>query len=362
VPQVDQDSPLEKRLLALERRGVQVERLAELLRVRIIALLQNLWDDVSPFGVVTNTCTASYSGTLHNCAGVAWTGQTITITDSTGSVTLGMATTDGSGNFSGSVTIMSPSQMVLLNVNVGGYATVSKTLSCGSNTLGTVTPSYTAPAAPTINTLSNLSYCGDPGAITVNLSGITDGNSGTQLPLVVTALSSNTGQIPTPSVSYTSPNTTGSITFTPVAGLSNCGAPASISVKVQNAANSACGPNSKTVSFTVTVKQPVTPTLNNIADIGPFPPSQPNQTVTLSGISPGACNTSGSLSVTATSSNPTTSGVVSTSYTNPSSTGTVTVSIGATGTATISVTVTDANGTNCHSSNTITKTFHVTVR
>jgi hypothetical protein len=255
--------------------------------------------------------------------------------------------------------------MVLVQTNIGGgysASSTSYTFVCGSNSVGTISPSYTPPNAPTINGLSNLVYCGDPGTVTVNLSGITDGNGGTLLPITVTAASSNTGQIPTPSVSYNSPNTTGTVRFTPRAGLSNCGAPTTISVKVQNAGGTSCGGvNSNTVAFTVTVKQPLTPTLNNIGNIGPFPPAQPNQTVSLSGIGPGTCNTSGSLSVTATSNNPATSSVVSTSYTNPSSLGSVTVSIRSSGTATISVSVTDSNGSNCHSSSTITKTFTVTV-
>ncbi|MFN9720992.1 MAG: hypothetical protein ACK58L_20030 [Planctomycetota bacterium] len=54
---------------------------------------------------------------------------------------------------------------------------------------------------------------------TVNLSGITD-SVGQNRPLSVTATSSNTTLIPTPSVSYVSPGQTGTLNFTPVAGQS----------------------------------------------------------------------------------------------------------------------------------------------
>ncbi len=54
---------------------------------------------------------------------------------------------------------------------------------------------------------------------TVNLSGIGD-SVGANRPLHVTATSSNTSLIPTPSVSYVSPHQTGTLNFTPLAGKS----------------------------------------------------------------------------------------------------------------------------------------------
>ena len=71
--------------------------------------------------------------------------------------------------------------------------------------------------SPTLNPIS------DPAAInqnvgtqTVSLSGIAAGPGDTQT-LQVTATSDNTGLIPNPTVTYTSPNTAGSIAYTPVA-------------------------------------------------------------------------------------------------------------------------------------------------
>jgi hypothetical protein len=72
--------------------------------------------------------------------------------------------------------------------------------------------------APTLNAIT------DPAPIpvssglqTINLSGISAGPNESQT-LTVSAGSSNTGLIPNPSVTYISPNATGSIAYTPVAG------------------------------------------------------------------------------------------------------------------------------------------------
>jgi hypothetical protein len=55
------------------------------------------------------------------------------------------------------------------------------------------------------------------GLQTVNLTGISSGATNEFQTLTVTATSSNPALIPTPAVNYTSPNSTGSISFTPVA-------------------------------------------------------------------------------------------------------------------------------------------------
>ena len=99
--------------------------------------------------------------------------------------------------------------------------------------------------------------------------------------LTVTASSSNTGLIPTPAVSYTSPNTTGSITFTPVAdGFGS----ATITVTVNDGGASN---NLVSQTFTVTVNpvnQP--PTLNALANVT-INENAGLQTVNLSGITSG---------------------------------------------------------------------------
>src|SRR5262249_345317 len=57
------------------------------------------------------------------------------------------------------------------------------------------------------------------GQQTINLSGITAGPNDTQ-GLTVTASSDTPGLIPNPTVTYSSPNATGTLTYTPVAGQS----------------------------------------------------------------------------------------------------------------------------------------------
>jgi hypothetical protein len=69
--------------------------------------------------------------------------------------------------------------------------------------------------APTINTPSDVSIGENAGQQTINLTGITSGGGETQN-LTVTATSTNAALI-NPAVTYTSANSTGSLTFTPAA-------------------------------------------------------------------------------------------------------------------------------------------------
>ena len=56
-----------------------------------------------------------------------------------------------------------------------------------------------------------------PGCRRCPLSGISGGTAGEVQSLTVTATSNNTGLIPNPTVTYTSPDATGSLSYTPVA-------------------------------------------------------------------------------------------------------------------------------------------------
>ncbi len=146
--------------------------------------------------------------------------------------------------------------------NANGSATVSIYLSDsgltangGSDTSDTQTFTITVTAVndpPTLTSLGNLTLNEDAGLQTVNLGGIAaDPADESAQSLTVTAASSNTGLIPTPSVTYTSPNSTGSLTFTPTA--STLGV-STISVVVQDdggVANN--GVDAVTNTFTVTV-------------------------------------------------------------------------------------------------------------
>ena len=218
--------------------------------------------------------------------------------------------------------------------------------------------SYTVPGVvtsnlpPTLNSLGNVTVNEDAAQQTVNLSGISAG-AGESQTLTVTALSSNTGLIPSPTVIYTSPGTTGSIRFTPVA---NANGSTTISVTINDGQSAN---NTVTRTFTVTVNAVNdTPTLNTPGNISIAEDSS-QQTVNLTGIGSGAANESQTLTVTASSSN---TGLIpnpTVTYTSPATTGTLrfTPVANVAGSATITVTVNDGQSAN----NTVNRNFTVNV-
>ena len=106
--------------------------------------------------------------------------------------------------------------------------------------------------APTIDTPSNVTINENAGQQTVNLTGITAGGGETQN-LTVTASSNNTSLINNPTVTYTSPNSTGTLTFTPTA---NSFGTATITLTVtDDGGTQNGGVDSASVQFTVTVNQ-----------------------------------------------------------------------------------------------------------
>jgi hypothetical protein len=212
----------------------------------------------------------------------------------------------------------------------------------------------TANQPPTLNTITNLSINENAGLQTVSLSGITVGDTNGNQTLTVTAVSSNTGLIPNPTVHYTNPGTTGSLTFTPAP---NGYGTATITVTVND--NSGASNSNVVQTFTVTVNavnQP--PTLNAINSLT-INENAGLQTVPLSGITSGAANENQTLAVTATSSN---TGLIpnpTVNYTPSVSTGSLTFTPAPNGygTATITVKVTDSGTSN----NVVTRMFTVTV-
>lgn len=237
-----------------------------------------------------------------------------------------------------------------LSEGVSYYFTVSAYTLTGLESDPSGEISYTVPGGgpvgnqPTLNAISNITINEDAGQQTVNLSGITAGLGGILelLGLGVTASSSNPSLIPHPTVSYTSPNTTGTLRFTPAADEWGT---ATISVSVNNFKPF---DNLFTRTFTVTVNAvndtPTVITPNNLvvgANAG-------SQTIALNGISSGAANEAQPLTVTATSSDP---GLVpnpTVSYSAGASTGALTLIPRAdtSGTATITVTVNDGQNQN----------------
>src|SRR5262249_41393088 len=97
---------------------------------------------------------------------------------------------------------------------------------------------------------------------TVPLTGISSGAPNESQTLAVAAVSSNTGLVPTPTVAYTSPNSTGTLNFTPVPTATGA---ATITVTVDDGSGS--GNATFARSFTVTVTAPnKPPTISSIPD------------------------------------------------------------------------------------------------
>jgi hypothetical protein len=253
--------------------------------------------------------------------------------------------------------------------NTSGTATITVTVSkTVSGTPLTMTDTFVL-TVNSVNDAPTLDAIPDPAAIledaglqTINLTGITAGpvDENTQ-GLTVTATSGNTGLIPNPTVNYTSPNATGSLTYTPVANQSGT---ALITVTVTDDGGTAnSGVNSFVRTFTVTVTAVNdAPTLDPIPDPAAILEDAGLQTVNLSGIAAGGGETQ-TLSITATSGN---TGLIpnpTVNYTSPNATGSLTYTPVAnqSGTALITVTVNDGGGTLNGGVETVVRTFTVTV-
>src|SRR5213079_2270283 len=137
---------------------------------------------------------------------------------------------------------------------------------------------------PTLAPIANRVINEDSGLQTINLTGITPGppNESSQT-LIITAFSSDLSVIPNPTVNYTSPNATGTLTFTPVLNAFGTG---TVTVIVHdNGGTANGGVDSVTNTFSVTVN-PINdpPTLNPIGNVT-ITENAGQQTVNLTGIS-----------------------------------------------------------------------------
>ena len=242
--------------------------------------------------------------------------------------------------------------------NANGSATITVTVNDGQIANNTVSRTFTVTVtpgndAPTLGGISSVTVNEDSGVQTVSLAGIGSGAANESQTLAITATSSNPSLIPNPSVSYTSPNATGSLSFTPVA---NANGTAIVTVTINDGQSTN---NTVSQTFTVTVN-PVNdaPTLNALSNVG-VAENAAAQTVNLSGIGAGAANESQTLAITATSSNPSLIPNPTVNYTSPSATGSLsfTPTADANGSATITVTVNDGQASN----NTVMRTFVVSV-
>ncbi len=254
--------------------------------------------------------------------------------------------------------------------NASGSAVITVTVQdnggISNGGISTITRTFTV-AVTSVNDAPTLVAIADPAAIledavaqTVNLSGITTGGGESQT-LTVTAVSNNTSIIPNPVVTYTSPNATGSLTYTPVA---NATGSAMITVTVQDNGGTANGGlNSFSRSFNVNVT-PVNdaPTLAAIPDPAAILEDSVGQIVNLSGISAGAGETQ-TLTVIAVSNNTAVVPNPTVTYSSPNAIGSLTYTpiANASGTAIVTVTVQDNGGTANGGIATLTRTFTVNV-
>jgi len=180
-------------------------------------------------------------------------------------------------------TSSNPTLLPPTNIVFGGTASNrTVTLSPAANQFGTATIGITVHDAagatattrfiltvipvndpPTLDPIANLSFCGCVGTRTVNLTGITSGATNEIQTLVVTAVSSNPGLVPDPTVIYVSPLTTGSLALTPANGDGS----AIITVTVNDGQPSN---NIISRSFTVTLTSDTTPPVFLSCPTNPF--------------------------------------------------------------------------------------------
>ena len=206
---------------------------------------------------------------------------------------------------------------------------------------------------PTLNALGNVSINEDAGTQLIGLSGISSGATNEIQTLTVTATSSDPSIIPNPTVTYSSPNNTGNLTYTPLFNAFGS-VVMTVSVNDNGASNSLV-----TRTFTVTVNP-----VNDPPTLNPIPPLGINedaglQNISLTGITSGAPNENQLLAVTASTSNPGLLQNLAISYTSPATSGNLSFGTvtNASGTALVTVQVNDGGSSN----NIVSQTFTVTV-
>jgi hypothetical protein len=296
--------------------------------------------------------TVNLSGISSGAAGEV---QTLTVTAVSSNPTLIPNPTVNytSANSTGTLTFTPAS-------NSTGSSTITVTINDGQTQSNTVTSTFTVTVnatnqLPTLNSFGNLSINENAGLQTINLGGISYGTADPSQSLIVSVVSSNPALIPTPTISYASPNTTGTFTFTPA---NNAIGTSTITVTV----NDGPAPSSMvTRTFTITVNAVnLPPTLNPISNLY-LTENAGAQVVNLSGITFGSppTNKKQKIKIAASSSNSDLIKSVKAKYKSPNMTGELTFKPGkkAVGTATITVSVNNGAKAN----NLTVRTFIVTV-
>ncbi len=240
--------------------------------------------------------------------------------------------------------------------NANGSATIIVKVTGGAN--DTVTQTFVVTVnpvndPPTLNSISNLILETDAGPQSITLTGISFGAANENQTLTIAAMSSNSALIPHPTVNYTNPGSSGTLSFTP---LPNANGTATITVSVNDGGSEN---NTTSQDFTVTVnainKPPTLDPINNLTineDAGP-------QTIALTGLSGGNSEASPPLTVIATSSNPALIAELTTSYLPANGTGNLLLTPQPDANGTAVITVEASNGTGA--SHRVARTFSVTI-
>ena len=243
--------------------------------------------------------------------------------------------------------------------NVLGSSILTVTLNNGAPSNNIITRTFTITVVvppggnepPTLNTITNVTIIQGP-VKDITLTGITSGSSTEKQTLKISATSSNTKIVPTPTISHASGATTATLALKSTAiGLGV----ATITVTVNDSGKSN---NIVKQNFTVTVVPNQPPTLNPIANVT-VEKDATTQTITLTGISSTVPEVNQVLTITATSSNTKLIAKPTIQYTSPASTGLLSFkpTAKATGKSTITVTVNNGGPKN----NLVHQTFVVTV-
>lgn len=233
-----------------------------------------------------------------------------------------------------------------LNSNTNGVAVISVTVNDGQPQNSAFTRNFTV----TVGAVNDPPYCDEvQSPITVledaslqqlTITGITAGTNEAQT-ISITAVSDNPALIPNPTVNYINPASTAVLSLTPVANRSGM---AVITVTLDDGAAS----NNTFVRYFTIIVDPVNdaPAINALNDLV-LDEDAGLQTVQLSGISAGPFE-SQSLSITATSDNPTLIPNPAVNYVSPSTTGTIsfTPEQNQSGIAKITLTVNDGQSQN----------------
>jgi hypothetical protein len=244
--------------------------------------------------------------------------------------------------------------------NLSGTALITVTANNSQSQNNTVSQTFVVTVnkvyqAPTLSPLGDVSISGQAKLQTIAFSGVTLGSGSTA---IISALSSNPGLIPNPTVNYTTPNSSGTLTFAPAASTTGS---ATITVIINNGQ---LQNNIVIQTFTVNVTAGgaaanQAPTLDPLSD-QTILYNAPAQTIDLTGISSGSPSEFQPLSVQVTSSNTKLIPTPIVDYSSPLATGKLTFkpANNASGSAVITVTVSDGGATN----NFVNRFFTITVK